>query len=769
MSTPRQYEGTYHPIESYGAIGNLHTVVLVNLDGGIDWACLPEVDGPATFAALLDSRKGGTFRVAPQEYSGSEQRYLPGTNVLETTFRTQDGGELLVTDFMPLHGDIEGPQDPKGPPEIHRLLRAKGTSVRVEVMWRPRFSFAQVKTTVALVPGGAFAHSPLERSVLGGVPLEGTVSEGLGGGSFQASFTLQPGEELALVHRYGEDTVDAGVGRSRELLDETVDAWRAWSSKAKPTDWAGEWAPLVERSALTLKMLTHADAGAVIAAPTTSLPEEIGGIRNWDYRYCWIRDAALTVHALLALDYTTEARAFVNWAEKVAQEDASHNHVLRLVYGIHGETEIPEMSLEHFEGYKGSRPARVGNGIAGVWQHDTYGSLISSAYELLANGEELEDHALEFLPHLADAAADKWREPDYGIWEFRNGPFHFVHSKWMVWVALDRAVRLAQHGFISGNIDRWREEREAVRQDVLEKGFDEELNSFVIHYGSKEPDAANLLMPMMGFLPIDDPRVQGTIAYTKERLLENGLVYRYLMDDGLQGEEGTFVLCTFWLIEALALSGRVDEASELFAGLAGRANHLGLFSEEIDAGSGEYLGNFPQGFSHIGLINSALRIAEAEGKEVPYTRGLGNGEDPLSHKTDDTRNDRKEMTHMNGALGKKVWAIAEGYIPTYSNGPEPEMTSHETACLLNTGDSDANVQITVYFSDREPAGPYRVTVPAQRTVHLRFNELNDPEPVPKGKDFASVIRSDLPIVVQHTRLDSRQAQNALLSTIAYSE
>ena len=606
----------YMPIAGYGVIGNLYTVALVAADGSIDWCCLPALDHPSVFGALLDSRRGGRFRVAPRRGHTAQQRYVERTNVLETTFDA-DGGRLVVTDFMPLRGSIIGCDDPDTRSEIHRILRAESGAVDVEVEWSPRPDYARRAVRLAVVGGVGVAESGAEWMTITGLPQEATteIAEEGSGAALRARFRLAAGEEVVLVTRYGSGEPRPALAATPAALTETIGSWRDWvNAGLHLKDWTGEWRDAVIRSELALKLLSFPHTGAIAAAATTSLPEEIGGSRNWDYRFTWIRDAAFTVQALLAAGHHAEAVDFFTWLEHAAMA-GERMRGLRIMYGLRGETELTEIELEHLEGYRCSRPVRVGNAAALQRQHDIYGELLAAAYEFVRRGYRLEPEILSFLSRVADEACVMWREPDYGIWEVRGGPRHFVHSKVMVWVALDRALRMTRHG-LRGNVARWRHERRAVREAVLAHGYDASVGAFVQSFGSRELDASSLHIPLMEFLPFDDPRVQGTIDRTREHLMQDGLVYRYLGDDGLPGGEGAFGLCTFWMVDALALSGRVAEARELFAGLAGRANHLGLYSEEFDPHTGALLGNFPQAFSHIGLINSVLYLSRAEGQRA---------------------------------------------------------------------------------------------------------------------------------------------------------
>jgi GH15 family glucan-1,4-alpha-glucosidase len=618
----------YKPISAYGAIGNLRTVALVGLDGSIDWCCFPVFDAPSTFAAILDQQKGGRFRVAPVRPLSSDQQYLTHTNVLETAFDTE-GGRLLVTDFMPLIGSIDNNDPHKAPEEIHRLLEAVSGDVEVEVVWAPRFDYGRETVTIERTPTGFLAHAGNHCLTLGGLPVRGEIAADDYGPMVRARFTISPGDRTALVTRWDSTDSTVGLPITGQYLDETVDAWRRWARKEEATgdrSWAGYWSDHVIRSELALKLMTFAPTGAIVAAPTTSLPEWIGSVRNWDYRYSWIRDSGLAAQALNAMGHMAEAEAFIRWAEEVSRERGEEDSGLRIMYDVRGNHCLPEVELPHFEGYMGSRPVRYGNEAAEQFQLDVYGELISAAYEYARMGRDFEPEIWQFLSQLADAAHNRWPEQDSGIWEVRNGPHHFVYSKVMVWMALNRAAHMAERGMIEGDAAVWRASEAAVMQDVLAKGFDPELNAFTMMYGSKELDAANLLIPLLEFLPFDDPRVQGTIDRTLERLTERDLVYRYHADDGLPGPEGAFVFCTFWMVDALALSGRLDEAYRIFDGLAARVNHVGLLSEQIDPHTGEFLGNFPQAFSHIGMINSALYLAHMEGRKTPVPAPIGSRE-----------------------------------------------------------------------------------------------------------------------------------------------
>jgi GH15 family glucan-1,4-alpha-glucosidase len=616
----------YLPIADYGAIGNLRTVALVGRDGSIDWCCLPELDSPSVFGAILDAGRAGRFAVTSTRGEPGEMRYREGTNVLETVHR-DDAGRLEVTDFMPVSGELEGTDGVGEENAIHRLLRREGGAGMIEVLWEPRFDYARVPVEIDAAEGGWVARGGEDLLFLGGVPdhAEVEVVAGDNGPALHARFEMAGGSACALVTRWN-DLRPATLGETDRMLAETERAWREWLGASHDLEWAGGRAPLVERAALAMKLLTFHKTGAIAAAATTSLPEEIGGIRNWDYRYAWIRDAGLTAQALLALGHRGDVRDFLHWAEESSVSEGEEEWGVRIMYGLRGETDLEEKELEHLEGYRGSRPVRIGNGAADQLQLDIYGELLDAAYELMRMGERLPDRVSHFLARSADRACRDWREPDAGIWEMRGPPRQFVYSKMMVWVALDRAVHLARKGVISGDADRWRRTSEEILHFTCENGFDPQLGAFTQSIGTPALDASNLLMPIHEFLPADDPRVQGTIDRTLEHLTADGLVYRYRCDDGLEGEEGAFGLCTFWLVDALALSGRLDEAWEIFDGMASRANSVGLFAEQVDPRNGELLGNFPQAFTHIGLVNSALYLAHAEGKELPIPAPLGTPE-----------------------------------------------------------------------------------------------------------------------------------------------
>lgn len=586
---------------------------MVGRDGSIDWYPLPHLSDASVFSAILDREIGGRFRVGPSEGMLGRQEYVGASNVLRTSFVTE-GGTLSVVDFMPISGSIEGRGGSTAPPEVHRMVRADEGSVEVEVEWAPRFDFARVETTIELTDDGAVASGGAERLRLSGMPAEAEV-ELEPGPTLRARFVASAGHGIALVTSWGDEEPVPTMS----ALFQTAEVWRSWVEKPEATGdraWAGEWADRVVRSELALKLLTHADTGAVAAAATTALPEWIGGQRNWDYRYAWIRDAGETIRAFISMGHVKEAREFLEWIQEVTRDhsDLDRPHIM---YGLRGEPVEEETALDHFEGYRGSTPVNTGNDAYDQLQLDVFGQLVVSVHEMLECGLEVSPAILSFITELADHACGAWRKPDHGIWEMA-ATHHFVHSKVMTWVALDRAIHMVEDGYIEGDVERWRTERDAIHSDVLKNGFNRQRGAFTQHYDTPALDAANLQMGLQEFLPYDDHRLRATIDATLEELTsQEGFVYRYRTDDGIPGDEGVFVLPTFWMVDTLVLLGRYEEAEGLFERIWGKTNHLGLFSEQVDPVSGALLGNFPQAFSHIGLINSALYLSKAAGRDIP--------------------------------------------------------------------------------------------------------------------------------------------------------
>ncbi len=614
----------YKPIADYGVVGNCRSVALVGKDGSVDWCCFPHLDGPSQFAAILDKKKGGRFSVSIDNVERTEQFYRGDSNVLETVLRGQNG-EITINDFMPMSGDLNGKGRSQAEPELHRVISCVEGNEPVLVEWAPRFDYARAKMEIYKDNQVWVARGGSEVMCFWGIE-NGEIVYDEFGPLLKANIKIVKGERISIGCCYGSDQKSYALEDTLNFLDQTIRIWESWAHRegvVHNEDWAGRWYLMVVRSELVLKMLSHADTGAIAAALTTSLPELIGGVRNWDYRYAWIRDASITAQALVAVGHPAEGIQFIEWLEEMAAEQLSR---LQVMYGIHGRTDMQETILSHLEGYRSSRPVRVGNAAASQLQLETYGELISMGYELARRGHRLKPQIWIFLQKIADYISEIWIRPDHGIWEERGEPRHFTYSKVMCWVALDRAVRLANEFGMEGDSERWVQTALKIHKQVLEHGFNREIGSFTAAFDSTELDAATLRLPILEFLPPDDKRVQGTINHIMERLFKNGLVYRYRFDDGLPGEEGAFGLCTFWLVDALALCGRLDEAHRIMEKIVLRANHLGLFSEEFDPGTGDLLGNFPQAFTHVGLINSTLYLAYAEGRPIPEHALIGTPE-----------------------------------------------------------------------------------------------------------------------------------------------
>jgi len=603
----------YPPIADYGLISDMHSSALVSRTGSIDWCCFPRFDSGAVFSRILDWHKGGYFQVAARGLRSVRRRYVPGTNVLETTFET-DTGAAKLTDFMPTHPHSrpEEPLEVGGRQQVTRILECASGSVRFMLECRPRFDYGTIVPHAVLnSPNSGFAHGGADAlSVYCSAPLRQADN------GFQAEGLLRAGEKLCAAVTYQSRISHAAEafeeGGIAQRLAETMRFWREWSALCT---YNGEYRDDVLRSALTLKALTYAPSGALVAASTTSLPEAMGGSRNWDYRFTWIRDATFALYALSIIGYTAEATAFKDWLEWSTLGRARD---LQIMYGLGGERRLTEVDLPKLEGYRGSAPVRIGNAAYSQFQMDICGEILDSAHLYRKFGGEMDPEYWQYLRWVVDFVIAHWREPDEGIWETRGGRQHFVFSKVWCWVALDRAIKAARALGLPGDVERWRRVRAEIREDVLAKGYDAQRGAFVQAYGSKALDAANLMLPLVGFIPAGDPRMRSTIqAIERELTSPQGLVYRYKgFDDGLPGDEGTFTICTFWLADDLIALGKLGRARALFETLRGYANDLGLFSEEIDAETGELLGNFPQAFAHLGLINTAVQLQNAAGRHA---------------------------------------------------------------------------------------------------------------------------------------------------------
>jgi GH15 family glucan-1,4-alpha-glucosidase len=609
----------YKELERYGIIGNLDTCVLIGDDGSIDWCCFPHVGSPSAFAAILDHSKGGRFSITPIGRFKSKQEYVRDTNVLVTSFNTETGAARL-TDFMSLKNKRSSSEQDDA--AIYRKLECTEGAISFEIDYSPRFNYARDTTAMTSTGHGVEARSG-DKNLF----LQSDITLKVAQDYSTARFTMNQAEVVWFVLHYPQNSV-VSPDKCETELEATLKYWREWVHKptgnAKLFD--GPWRDLVVRSGLVLKLLAHEDAGAICAAATTSLPECIGGERNWDYRYSWIRDASFTVQALYSLGHYDEARKHLQWFVHICRKNPDPSKI-QIMYGMQGERNLHEEELDHLEGYMNSRPVRIGNGAAKQRQLDIFGELINAIYETERYGEKIPEGEFEFIRRLANYICEVWNTPDSGIWEVRGGPKHFVYSKLMCWVALDRATKIAQRLDHHTHSKRWNDARTEIRKAIIEKGYNEELGSFVQYFGSTTLDATALLIPIMGFLPIEDKRVQSTINTIMEKLTtKTGLVYRYRGPDGLGGKEGAFLLCSFWLVKALALSNRISEAEEILAKVTKFAGNTGLFSEEVDPDTGKQLGNFPQAFSHVGVINSVLYLGHMLGKAHAGPTPTGAGE-----------------------------------------------------------------------------------------------------------------------------------------------
>lgn len=590
------------PLGDYAVVGNGHTLALVARDGSIDWCCWPRFDAPATFCRLIDARRGGAFELRPLGFISAVRSYRDRTNVLETVWETRDG-RARVTDFMPAPAT-------EGPPIVprHSLLRcAEGLSGSVELrlIFRPTFDYGRATTKLSPRQYGGLAESERES-----VRLTCPTSLRQDGDRLVGRVLVKAGERLWFILSYagrGEADVSVVAPESAEAeLERTCRHWMQWADRCT---YRGPYHRLVRRSALALKLLLFEPTGALVAAPTTSLPEVPGGEWNWDYRFTWLRDAGLTLDALQRLGYHDESLRFFDWLGALRPDRSG---ALRIAYAVDGEPVPAEEMLDHLSGYRGSRPVRIGNAAAGQMQLDVFGHVLEAIFLCLERLPRPVDPDLwETARSLADGAARRWSGPDRGPWETRGEPRHFLYSKLYCWVALDRAVQLAERAGLPGDLDRWRRERKSLRETILTRGYNAEIGAFTEAFGETDLDASALVVSLVGFLPATDPRVISTVDQIQRRLTARGLVRRS-ESDVLPSQEATFTLCSFWLVSYLARAGRVEEACQVFERITNYANDVGLLAEEIDTASGELLGNFPQAFAHLGLIRAACDIADAE-------------------------------------------------------------------------------------------------------------------------------------------------------------
>jgi GH15 family glucan-1,4-alpha-glucosidase len=594
------------PIGEYALLSDCRSAALVSRHGSVDWLCVPRFDGPSVFGRLLDPA-AGHFAIRPAGEFQVSRRYVDQTLVLETTFSTASGTAVL-TDALATGPNERGHRlGTHSPGMLLRSLACTGGEIEIEISYAPRPQYGLVRPALVAVPGGlrADGDDPMLLSAPAGLSVEGDTAT--------ASIRLSAGQTAKFAFGSGDTTGSSPApwtaAEITARLDDTMEGWRSWS--AIHQNYEGPWRELVRHSGRVLQAMTFAPTGAIIAAPTTSLPETAGGERNWDYRYTWVRDASLTMEALWVAACPDEANKFFAFLANAAAGLEPGGH-LQIMFGVGGERDLTERELPQLAGWRDSRPVRVGNGAWLQRQLDVYGELLGAAQRLVDQLGELDPVTRRFLATAADTAATRWREMDQGIWEVRGEPQHFLYSKLMCWVALDCAIALAGHLDATGRVADWTAAREEIRSAILTRGWSERAGAFTQAFGRDDLDASSLMLAITGFLPADDPRMRATIDAIAQRLTDQrGLVYRYLSQDGLSGQEGTFLLCTFWLAQAQALAGDVDAAAGTFERAIGAINDVGLLAEEVDPGSGEMLGNFPQAFSHIGLVNAAWAITQA--------------------------------------------------------------------------------------------------------------------------------------------------------------
>jgi GH15 family glucan-1,4-alpha-glucosidase len=597
------------PIAEYALLSDCRSAALVNRAGSLDWLCFPRFDGPSVFARLLDEQ-AGHWSIKTVGTTEVSRRYLEGTMVLETTFNTPRGSTVLVDAMAIGRNEIGHELGVNSPGIVIRTVSCLSGMAEIELEYAPRFEYGLIYPLLRPIQGGILARGGADVLVL-----STSVELAIDGSIARAHFSLQAGEQVsfALQHMASWEKTQGVCNQSAitNYMHDTIVGWHTWSELHQRYE--GPWRDLVHHSGRVLQALMFRPTGAIVAAPTTSLPESIGGERNWDYRYTWIRDASFTLNALWVAACPDEAHWFFTWMAGAVATQIRRGAELQIMFGVGGERDLSERSLNHLAGWRDSRPVRIGNGAWNQRQLDVYGELLDAAYRLRDQLSELDEVTRHFLVEVADAAAARWQGHDQGIWEVRGEPRDFLYSKLMCWVALDRAINLADLLHAQDRIDTWTATRELIRDAILTYGWSEKAGAFTQSFGSDDLDASSLMMPIMEFLPATDPRMRSTIDAIAERLTdEHGLVYRYRASDGLEGEEGTFLLCTFWLAQAQALAGELEQATRTFEQAISYANDVGLLAEEVDPASNELLGNFPQAFSHIGLVNAAWAISQAE-------------------------------------------------------------------------------------------------------------------------------------------------------------
>ena len=612
MSDGPDSAADYRPISDYGVIGDMHSAALVGLDGSIDWYCAPRFDSPSVFAALLDSRKGGRFQLSPIESLTTKQSYEGDTNVLSTIFESKQG-RIKLTDFMPCFmekGELKGLQ------EIHRIVDCAEGEVGLRIIFQPRLDYARGKTTLLETGEGCTAKNQGHQ-----VNLASTVKLHVSDkDTLTSEFRLSKGQKAIFVLKWGKNpAIPASRYETGRKLSRTLSYWKRWVGHVK---YQGPFRTNVVRSCLVLKLLQYAPTGAMVAAVTTSLPESVGTLRNWDYRYSWIRDNALSVLALSEAGASREALDYARWLINLRRHSKEK---LQIMMGIGGESEIPETTLDHLEGYRRSSPVRVGNAASKQLQLDVYGILADYVYFLHTLGWTTRQVYENLVRYSADQAMKDWQNPDSGIWEMRQLKT-FVESTMWCYVALDRAIKMARELGYDEDWQRWEPVRKKIKSQILSEGWSEKKKAFTMVFGGEDLDAANLLMPLVGFLSARDPKMSSTIQRIREELSEDDLIYRYKADDGQLGTEGTFTVCSFWMVDCLTRLGKLREAEALLNQLTKRSNHLGLYSEEIDPKTGEALGNFPQAYTHMGLITASVHLEEARRKSGlgRYARAISN-------------------------------------------------------------------------------------------------------------------------------------------------